>query len=53
MLLGAQWMVNTPERTLITTTNYSDNKYFPAHLERMRLNDLKNPTQSAVMIKNG
>ncbi len=36
-----QWMVNTPERTLITTTNYIDNKYFPAHLERMRLNDLK------------
>ena len=36
-----QWMVNTPERTLITTTNYCNNKYFPDHLERMRLNDLK------------
>ena len=35
------WMENTPERTLITKTNYCDNKYFPAHLERMRLNDLK------------
>lgn len=35
------WMVNTPERTLITKTNYSDNKYFPAHLERLRLNDLR------------
>ncbi len=36
-----QWMVNTPERTLITVTNYMDNKYFPEHLERIRLNDLK------------
>ena len=37
-----QWEVNTPERTLITTCNYTDNKYFPAHLERLRLTDLKN-----------
>ncbi len=36
-----QWMVNTPPRTLITETNYYNNKYFPAHLERIRLNDLK------------
>ncbi len=36
-----QWMINTPERTLITTTNYVDNKYFPPHLDRIRLNDLK------------
>ncbi len=36
-----QWMVNTPDRTLITVTNYMDNKYFPEHLERIRLNDLK------------
>lgn len=37
-----QWMVNTPPRTLITTCNYPDNKYFPEHLERLRLADLKN-----------
>ena len=37
-----QWKVNTPPRTLITVTNYSDNKYFPEHLERLRLADLKN-----------
>lgn len=37
-----QWMVNTPERTLITRCNYVDNKYFPEHLERLRLSDLKN-----------
>ena len=37
-----QWKVNTPDRTLITITNYMDNKYFPAHLERLRLTDLKN-----------
>ena len=36
-----QWMVNTPDRTLITKTNYTDNKYFPAHLERLRLTDLR------------
>jgi hypothetical protein len=36
-----QWMVNTPERTLITTTNYCDNKYFPDNLERMRRNDFR------------
>ena len=38
----AQWMENTPERTLITVTNYMNNKYFPPHLDRMRLDDLKN-----------
>lgn len=36
-----QWMVNTPPRTLITECNYPDNKYFPPHLERLRLSDLK------------
>ena len=36
-----QWMVNTPDNTLITKTNYPDNKYFPDRLERLRLTDLK------------
>ena len=36
-----QWMIDTPPRTLITKCNYYDNKYFPAHLERLRLSDLK------------
>lgn len=36
-----QWMVNTPERTLITRCNYDDNLFFPEHLERLRLHDLK------------
>ncbi len=35
------WIVNTPDRTLVTKCNYTDNKYFPAHLERMRLHDEK------------
>lgn len=37
-----QWMINTPDRTLITKCNYCDNIFFPAHLERLRLSDKKN-----------
>ena len=37
-----QWMVNTPERTLITKCNYYDNLFFPEHLERLRRTDKKN-----------
>lgn len=33
------WIVNTPPRTLITETQYFDNKYFPAFLEAQRLHD--------------
>lgn len=31
-----RWIVNTPDRTLLTRCNYPDNKYFPAHLEAQR-----------------
>ena len=35
------WIVNTPLRTLLTVSNYYDNKYFPAFLEAQRLHDEK------------
>ena len=35
------WIVNTPPRTLLTTCNYFDNKYFPPFLERQRSHDEK------------
>lgn len=31
-----RWIVNTPDRTLLTNCNYYDNKYFPEHLEAQR-----------------
>ncbi len=31
-----RWIVNTPPRTLVTTVNYYDNIYFPAHLDAQR-----------------
>lgn len=34
-----QWIVNTPEQTLLTECNYMDSIYFPEHLERMRRHD--------------
>lgn len=36
-----RWIVDTPERALLTSCNYVDNKYFPAFLERLRLHDKK------------
>jgi phage terminase large subunit len=33
------WIVNTPARTLLTNSNYPDNKYFPAFLEAQRKHD--------------
>ena len=35
------WIVNTPERTLLTNCNYPDNKYFPPFLEAQRKHDEK------------
>lgn len=35
------WIINTPERTLLTSCNYYDNKYFPAFLEAQRKHDEK------------
>ena len=35
------WIVNTPDRTLITECNYPDNKYFPPFLEAQRAHDEK------------
>lgn len=35
------WIVNTPDRTLLTECNYPDNKYFPAFLENQRQHDEK------------
>jgi phage terminase large subunit len=35
------WIVNTPERTLLTNCNFPDNKYFPAFLEAQRKHDEK------------
>lgn len=35
------WLVDTPERTLLTSCNYYDNKYFPAFLEEQRKHDEK------------
>lgn len=32
-----RWIVNTPPRTLVTTVNYCDNKYFPKFLDDLRL----------------
>lgn len=31
-----RWIVNTPEKTLLTNCNYYDNKYFPKHLDDQR-----------------
>ncbi len=31
-----RWIVNTPDKTLLTNCNYPDNKYFPAHLDEQR-----------------
>lgn len=31
-----RWIVDTPDKTLITNCNYYDNKYFPKHLEEQR-----------------
>lgn len=33
------WIIDTPERTLLTPCNYDDNKYFPAFLEAQRKHD--------------
>ena len=35
------WLINTPERALLTPCNYNDNKYFPAFLESQRMHDKK------------
>jgi len=37
----SQWIVNTPEKTLLTQCNYTDSIYFPANLERQRRHDKK------------
>lgn len=31
-----RWIVNTPDKTLLTNCNYPDNKYFPDHLDEQR-----------------
>jgi len=36
-----QWIVNTPEKTLLTYCNYYDSIHFPANLERQRKHDEK------------
>lgn len=36
-----RWIVNTPPRTLVTTVNWNQNKYFPAFLEEQRQHALK------------
>lgn len=35
------WIINTPDRTLLTSCNYYDNKHFPPFLEAQRRHDEK------------
>ena len=37
----SQWIVNTPEGTLLTNCNYTDSDHFPENLERQRRHDEK------------
>jgi phage terminase large subunit len=37
----SQWIINTPEKTLLTYCNYYDSVHFPANLERQRKHDEK------------
>lgn len=37
----SQWIVNTPEKTLLTYCNYCDSIHFPDNLERQRKHDEK------------